>query len=701
MPFCNSCGASADEGTRFCKQCGQRLDLKARLGQLDELGDKRAWLLRELETMQSKETCAYCANRRPKEICGFTQGPHFGNRIDPTGTCSFFEENTAELDYIRAIFLDSYADKAGIDAHEVVRAFKKAINGGLPADGEMNARFCIAKVFTFWINGQDLDVQAQRTLPETAETIQQYEAALALDHEGGFGYFEDERHRLMLSQLDLMYAVEGGLRSIDKGHGGVISDDAAIAYWKQKTQLCDYLSTNPLITTFVQMGYSYARLSNNPAAIECFRRALAAAPVNIADNHQHETDQRNEARVALEHLTHESNAVSAASAKQSAFEAPLTSAGGWRFRKAAIIIAVIAILIVAVSLSRFWKRTRSSESSTAADSETLSPFCRTNTTCGYIDATGRIVILQKFRYAAPFYEGRARVKSTNGKYGFLDKSGNMAIPARFDDAADFHDGLARVTVAGRSGFIDKTGAWRIQPTISEGPRAMPVGVGDFSDGLAFISELNGRQGWINTSGTLVLRAPSERGDSWMSASGDFSDGLIVFQLSPKQGSAPTTYGYLNEAGEVVIPAKYTFASPFGENLGAVATGDPQSWEWGFINTAGKVVIDFKFSYAGQFSEGLASVGLSGKCGYIDNKGAIAVQPQYDTCGDFAEGLALIRQGSKWGFIDKQGNMRISPQFRGASGFRAGLAVVEPDSGYGYVDTNGKLVARTKVQIPPF
>lgn len=705
MSFCTSCGGKVDEGKRFCKHCGQEIDVETDADQPNELVDKRAFFLQEMENMQSKGTCAYCLSRKPMDVCGAAQGPHFGSKIEPTNTCTFFAENPAQLDYARAMFLDSYAKKVGIDAHDVVRAFEKAIGGGLPQDDETHARFCVAKVLTFWINGQNPDIQTRRRLPETSKAIQQYEAALTLDKEGRFGYFEDERHRFMLSQLDLMYALEGAFESIDKSQGSVTSDEAAIAYWERKTPLCDYLSTNPLITTFVQMGYSYSRLGNKQAASKCFRRALAAAPVNIADQHEHETDQRNEARAALEQLEGEANSGSTDSTGQNTSQAPLTSSGGLRSRKVLIAFAVIAILVVAALFGRFWRRMSTNENNPAVDIETLSPLCQTSATCGYIDATGKIIIPQQYRYAAPFYEGRARVKAANGKYGFLDTNGNMVIAARFDDAANFHEGLARVTIAGKSGFIDKKGAWRIQPTISEGPAALPRGVDDFSDGLAFISELDGRQGWINgwinTSGKLVLRAPSEAGNYWMSASGNFSDGLTVFVLNPKEGFAPNTYGYINKSGEIVIPAKFSDADPFKKGLAAVAMGNLQNWKWGYINTAGKMVIDFRFSYAGQFSEGLASVGLSSKCGYIDKGGTIVIQPQYDTCGDFAEGLAVIRQGPKWGFIDKQGKIRIAPQFRDASSFRAGVAAVEFESGYGYIDKSGKLVARSKVQIPPF
>lgn len=333
--------------------------------------------------------------------------------------------------------------------------------------------------------------------------------------------------------------------------------------------------------------------------------------------------------------------------------------------------------------------------------EALFPLCRTVKMCGYIDETGKVVVSQTYAYAARFSEGRGRVQSASGKFSFVGASGKVVIAPKFDDAADFHEGLARVTIKGKSGFIDYNGAWVIPPSITEGPRALPAGVDDFSDGMAFISELNGRQGWIDRTGRFVLNVPTEDSTNWISASGGFGDGLVVFMVSPKQGTAASLYGYMNKSGEKVIRAQFANAAAFGHGLAGVQSGSSQGGKWGYIDPTGRVVIGFRFTYVEGFSDGLAVVGVSDKCGYIDKSGTFVIQPVYDSCGDYSEGLAYVRRGTESGFISRDGKMLPTPRFRAVSSFSSGLAVVQLDAGYAYIAEDGKVIARSRAEIPPF
>ena len=75
--------------------------------------------------------------------------------------------------------------------------------------------------------------------------------------------------------------------------------------------------------------------------------------------------------------------------------------------------------------------------------------------------------------------------------------------------------------------------------------------------------------------------------------------------------------------------------------------------WGFINDAGQIVIEPVFEQVSYFSEGVAAVRLNGKYGYIDKTGKTIIQPQFDYAFGFREGLAWV-QGDQSGFIDKTG-----------------------------------------------
>ncbi len=328
--------------------------------------------------------------------------------------------------------------------------------------------------------------------------------------------------------------------------------------------------------------------------------------------------------------------------------------------------------------------------------EPIFPFCQSTHRCGYINSMGKVVVPTIYIRTEAFSEGLGRVHSSNNMFGFVDSSGKVVIPIGFPDASDFHDGLARVTAGGKSGFIDRTGKYVIEPTIGEGPRAMPWNVDDFSDGLAFICDLNGKPGWIDRTGSFVLESPREDSDHWISATGKFNDGRVVIQFSPKQGSSESTYGYLTRNGKTLIPPRFTSANPFSEGYAAVATGEMANVKWGYIDMTGRVISDFKFTFADSFSEGFAAVGLAGKYGYINRKGTVVIQPKYDAANEFSGGLAAVCVGTKWGYIDTLDNMRITPQFTSASSFSGDLALVGLGAGYAYIGMDGKVVARTGV-----
>ena len=47
--------------------------------------------------------------------------------------------------------------------------------------------------------------------------------------------------------------------------------------------------------------------------------------------------------------------------------------------------------------------------------------------------------------------------SSKGKYGYIDKTGRLVILCKYDRAFNFHEGLALVIKSRKCGYIDKTG----------------------------------------------------------------------------------------------------------------------------------------------------------------------------------------------------------------------------------------------------
>jgi hypothetical protein len=295
-----------------------------------------------------------------------------------------------------------------------------------------------------------------------------------------------------------------------------------------------------------------------------------------------------------------------------------------------------------------------------------------------------------------------------GKWGYIDNSGAIKIDPRFDSAYDFSEGLARVilTVDGvpKQGYIDTAGAIVIQPQFSYAQ--------DFSGGMAVVAKIDDggnptASGYIDASGSIVIPMQYEYAL-------DFSEGLGLV------GGADGRSYFIDAAGKAVL-GPYVFARSFSEGLAYVQVGG----KGGFIDKNGRRIVDlesmvidassFISSFypspkpSGGLSEGLmplrSTSGVSSPAvgnadqGYVDKTGAWVIEPQFTRACDFAEGLAAVEildDGlRKWGYIDRTGAWIIQPQFEYAWHFAEGMAVVgsmkDGYMEYGYIDQTGTLV----------
>ena len=98
-------------------------------------------------------------------------------------------------------------------------------------------------------------------------------------------------------------------------------------------------------------------------------------------------------------------------------------------------------------------------------------------------------------------EGLACV-SIAGKWGYIDKSGKEVIPCKYDDASNFSEGLACVSIAGKCGYIDKSGKEVIPCKYDD--------AGGFREGLALVKNISdGRNGLIDSLGREFLSYNSD------------------------------------------------------------------------------------------------------------------------------------------------------------------------------------------------
>jgi hypothetical protein len=202
-------------------------------------------------------------------------------------------------------------------------------------------------------------------------------------------------------------------------------------------------------------------------------------------------------------------------------------------------------------------------------------------------------------------------------------------------------------------------------------------IGAFSDGLAAVTSLDGKGGYLNTSGKVVI--PLEYDNAL-----DFHQGLAAVCKNDR-------WGFIDTKGNIAIPLIFDSVKRFSEGLAGVRLGA----KFGYIDKTGKTVITPQFSRARHFVNGLAYVQLDGKRAYIDHSGKPIGGKFYDELDRFAEDHAVFREGggttAKFGYIDRAGSQVIPAKYDEARAFRNGIAEVSINGERKAIDFNGQIV----------
>lgn len=183
--------------------------------------------------------------------------------------------------------------------------------------------------------------------------------------------------------------------------------------------------------------------------------------------------------------------------------------------------------------------------------------------------------------------------------------------------------------------------------------------------------------------------------------------LFVFSVK-KEGCIH--YGYIDNNGDVIIPAIYTYATTFSAGY-AFVMREKQSWyvdqSLSIINSEGAIVgkVSDNLEIPGDtgFRDGFCVVKQRGrtlthKYGFINSKGQLVINCKYSNAFSFSGGLSAVEVGGKhvsmdfldkynktditstkneglWGFINKEGQWHIDPKYVFVTSFsQKGIAV---------------------------
>ena len=300
---------------------------------------------------------------------------------------------------------------------------------------------------------------------------------------------------------------------------------------------------------------------------------------------------------------------------------------------------------------------------------------------GFIDKMGNEIIpcvYEQLMEADPnFHDGLALVHQGE-KYFFINKEGKEAFPYNYDTGLNFSDGLALVRKDRKCGYIDTKGNEVIALTDKYYGTS-------FHDGLAAVGNNDGKYGFIDKKGELVIPMSFDVDEGGVTS--EFHEGYAVVCKNEK-------YGYIDKSGKEVIPCNYDAAFNFSEGMALVI----KEGKFGFIDAKGKEVIPCEYSYANHFSEGIAVVQKGDKYQFIDKTGKVVLDNSYCVIpSKFQEDFSVVgKEGEKneyytqyvYGIIDKNGKEIIPCIYNTCNLFSEGLAVVKKDDIYGFVDKKG-------------
>ncbi len=295
---------------------------------------------------------------------------------------------------------------------------------------------------------------------------------------------------------------------------------------------------------------------------------------------------------------------------------------------------------------------------------------------GYFDINGEMIIDTNFKYKPTYFkDDYAIIRNNDGSYDYIGRQGGLQ-GLKLKDATMFSNGLACVVVNnGAPSYINEE--FKTVFTLKDAEMA-----GVFSDGLARFQTMDGKWGFVNKTGEIVIKPSYDYAES-------FSDGLALVANESGKGIIA---GFIDKSGNKVIPMSLVFQNlhSFHEGLAAFKENDG----WGFLTKTGDKIIpaNNKIEEVTDYHDGYASFKTKDSWGVIDNKGNYTIAPKYKNPVIFYGGLAAVNENGFWGFIDTDDKVVVKPQYQSvALPFLNFAAVVEANGVYFFIDKEGKKI----------
>src|SRR5690554_6782421 len=165
----------------------------------------------------------------------------------------------------------------------------------------------------------------------------------------------------------------------------------------------------------------------------------------------------------------------------------------------------------------------------------------------------------------------------------------------------------------------------------------------------------------------------------MSTKTIFTICFLLLRTMALQAQEPTPFegdnkkwGFKDNKGAIVVPAKYSYVDNFADGLAPVNIGGIwlenqdhiSGGKWGYINKTGKEIVSLKYDDARMFKQGVVMVGVKAeplyRYGLINTEGKEIVPTKYDFIYDPEHGVAAYELKEKVGLIDITNGKELLP-----------------------------------------
>jgi hypothetical protein len=183
---------------------------------------------------------------------------------------------------------------------------------------------------------------------------------------------------------------------------------------------------------------------------------------------------------------------------------------------------------------------------------------------------------------------------------------------------------------GKIGLAGKTG-WLVQPM--SGVERIDFG----TEGL-FPAQIKGLTGFVNQAGNWVIPAQ-------FSEVSNFSEKIASFKNT-------STWGLINATGEIISAPTWDEVKPFTKGI-SIAQNSGKSF---LINTAGEPIQTAGFEKILRTSDGYFLVEKEGKAGLIDPKGNQILPAEFDNIRREKKDFIVVNKGGLSGVVNESGEI---------------------------------------------